>query len=106
MQRITLVIAAIFLIAVSALAQGTTGRLSGTVSGPDGAIPGATVTVTDINTKKEQTVTANEEGSFLFPQLEFGTYSVRITAAVTTGPAQGPRPASSTPATTPFQRRA
>jgi hypothetical protein len=80
MQKITLVIAAMFLIAASALAQGTTGRLSGTVSGPDGALPGATVTVTDTNTKKEQTVTANEEGSFLFPQLEFGTYSVRISA--------------------------
>jgi hypothetical protein len=62
------------------LAQGTTGRLSGTVSGPDGALPGATVTATDNKTGKEVTTVTNNEGNFLFPQLEFGTYTVKVTA--------------------------
>jgi hypothetical protein len=66
--------------AVFAFGQGTTGRLSGTVSGPDGALPGATVTATDTKTGKEVTVTTNEEGFYSFPQLEFGTYTIRITA--------------------------
>lgn len=62
-------------------AQTTTGRLTGTVSGPDGALPGATVTATDSNTGKEQTVTTGENGSFLFQQVEFGTYTVKVTAS-------------------------
>jgi len=66
---------------VMAGAQGTTGRLSGTVSGPDGALPGATVVATDNNTGKQATVITNDSGSFLFPQLEFGTYTVKISAS-------------------------
>ena len=65
---------------VMATAQGTTGRLSGTISGPDGVLPGATVVAVDNNTGKEATTTTNSSGSFLFPQLEFGTYTVRISA--------------------------
>ena len=65
---------------VIAFAQGTTGGLSGTISGPDGALPGATITVTDTKTGKELTATTNEEGFYSFPQLEFGTYTARITA--------------------------
>ena len=67
--------------AAVAMAQGTFGRLSGTVSGPDGALPGATVTATDASTGKEYTVTTNEEGFYNFPQLEFGTYTIRVTAS-------------------------
>jgi len=66
---------------VMAGAQGTTGRLSGTVSGPDGVLPGATVVATDNNTGKQATTTTNDSGSFLFPQLEFGTYTVKISAS-------------------------
>ena len=66
--------------AVFAFAQGTAGRLSGTISGPDGALAGATVTATDTKTGKEITVTTNEEGFYSFPSLEFGTYTIRVTA--------------------------
>src|SRR5215204_2367642 len=66
--------------ALCTLAQGTTGRLSGTVSGPDGALPGATVTATDLTTGKEQIVTTNGEGFYNFPSLEFGTYTIKVTA--------------------------
>jgi len=62
------------------MAQTTTGRLAGAVSGPDGVLPGATVTATSNETGRELTVTASEDGTFLFPQLENGTYTVKITA--------------------------
>ncbi len=68
------------LFSLAALGQ-TTGRLAGTVSGPDGVLPGATVTATDNTTGKELTVTANGEGAFIFPQLEFGTYTIKITSS-------------------------
>lgn len=80
MKRFLTVFLLVVVGAVSALAQSTSGRLSGTVSGPDGALPGATVTATDNKTGKEYTVTTNEEGFYNFPQLEFGTYTIRITA--------------------------
>jgi hypothetical protein len=69
------------LFSLAVLGQTTTGRLAGTVSGPDGSLPGATVTATDNTTGKEQTVTADGEGTFLFPQLEFGNYTVKITSS-------------------------
>lgn len=67
--------------AVAAFGQGTTGRLAGTVSGPDGALPGATVVAKDNKTGREFTTTSNSEGNYLFPQLEFGTYTVTVTAS-------------------------
>jgi hypothetical protein len=81
MKKLLFVLALISAFAFTIAAQSTTGRLSGTVSGPDGALPGATVTATDNKTGKQLTVTSNEEGSFLFPQLEFGTYTVKVTAS-------------------------
>ncbi len=65
---------------LSIQAQTTTGRLSGVVSGPDGVLPGATVVATDATTARETTVTTDSEGNFLFPQLEFGNYTVKVTA--------------------------
>ena len=64
----------------AAFAQTTTGRLSGTVSGPDGVLPNATVIVKDNATGKTQTLTTNSSGDFLITQLEFGVYTVTITA--------------------------
>lgn len=71
----------IFVSLTFAFAQTTTGRLSGTVSSPDGTLPGASVTAKDNTTGKEITITTNESGEFVFPQLEFGTYTVTITAS-------------------------
>ena len=61
--------------------QTTTGRLSGTISGPDGVLPGATVSITYNQTGREFTATTDGAGSFNFPQLEVGTYSVKVTAS-------------------------
>src|SRR5262245_6871334 len=80
MKRFLTVFTLVVVSAVFAMAQGTFGSLTGTVSGPDGALPGATVTATDTKTGKEYTATTNQEGGYRFPQLEFGTYTIRITA--------------------------
>ncbi len=80
MYKFTLIGLALCLLAVAALAQSNTGRLVGVVSGPDGVIPGATVVVTDNQTGKERTVATTGEGAFTIPQLEVGTYTVKVTA--------------------------
>ncbi|HWW76858.1 MAG TPA: TonB-dependent receptor, partial [Pyrinomonadaceae bacterium] len=80
MKRALFALLALCLFAASAFAQTTAGRLVGTVSGPDGVLPGATVVLKDNQTGKEQTVAAKEDGTFTFPQLEVGTYTVTITA--------------------------
>jgi hypothetical protein len=79
-MRITAIIFAVLSFAALAAGQ-TTGRLTGTVSGPDGVIPGATVLVRDNQTGREVTVQASSDGSFTVPQLEFGTYTVTVTAS-------------------------
>ncbi len=80
MRRITFAILTICLFAMVSFAQSTTGRLLGNVSGPDGLLPGATVTVTDNQTGQTQTTTTNDRGSFIFERLAFGNYTVRITS--------------------------
>ena len=74
------VVLALLVFAPSAFSQGSTGTLVGTVSGPDGVLPGATITVTDNQTKKERTVVTSGDGGFNLSQLEFGTYTVNVTS--------------------------
>ncbi len=77
------IIATIFICCLTAViisAQSTTGRLVGTVAGPDGLIPGATVTVTDNQTGREITQVSSDDGGFSFEQLSFGTYTVKVMA--------------------------
>lgn len=80
-KKFFVVILAICLQTMMAIAQTTTGRLTGTVSSPDGVLPGATVTAIDQKTGKTLTAVTNESGAFQFPQLEFGDYRVNVTAA-------------------------
>jgi len=81
MRKSFSIILLVLVAVAAAAAQTTTGRLSGTVSGPDGLLPNATVVARDNTTGKEITVTTREDGAFLFSQLEFGTYTVTITSA-------------------------
>ena len=78
MKKFTFTLLALAFFAVSAFAQSSTGRLVGTVSGPDGLIPGATVVVKDNATNRERTILTNGEGAFSLPQLEIGTYTVKV----------------------------
>ncbi|HEX6624747.1 MAG TPA: TonB-dependent receptor [Pyrinomonadaceae bacterium] len=80
MKRMLRACLTLCLFAAGAAAQSNTGRLVGTVSGPDGVIPGANVTVTDMQTGRERTVVSTEDGSFTVPQLDAGTYTVTVTA--------------------------
>ncbi|HUF03347.1 MAG TPA: TonB-dependent receptor [Aridibacter sp.] len=70
----------ILTVAALAFAQTTTGSLRGSVSGPDGLLPGATITITDNLTGRTQSTTSNESGAFGFERVPFGTYTVRVSA--------------------------
>ncbi len=63
-----------------AFAQTTAGRLAGTVSGPDGALPGATVTVTFNQTGRIHSTNTDDSGHYRFLQLDVGTYTIKIAA--------------------------
>ena len=78
MKRLSFIMTTILLSALFTFAQTTAGRLLGTVSGPDGVLPNASVTAKDNKTGKEFTANTGSEGNFLFPQLEFGTYTVTV----------------------------
>lgn len=80
MKRLLATVWAVLLATTLSMAQSATGRLVGTVSSPDGLLPGATVTITDKKTASERTVSTSSEGSFSFPQLSVGDYSVKISA--------------------------
>lgn len=80
-KRFIFTVLALCLFTATALAQtSNSGSLVGTVSGPDGVIPGATVTITDNQTSRERTAVSNSDGGFTFSGLEFGTYTVKVTA--------------------------
>jgi hypothetical protein len=81
MKKFMAAILTLCLLSVAAFAQASTGRLNGTVAGPDGMVAGATVTARDNQTGREQTVQASGDGAFSFPQLEVGTYTVTVTSA-------------------------
>jgi Carboxypeptidase regulatory-like domain/TonB dependent receptor len=80
MNKFMLAIAMTVLFTASVFAQTTGGRLVGTVAGPDGVIPGATVLLTDKQTGKERTTISNGEGSFSFSLLDVGNYTVKVEA--------------------------
>jgi hypothetical protein len=70
------------LVAAPAFGQGasTTTSLSGVVQDKDGGrIPGATVVIKNKATNETKQTATNTEGSYSFPALDPGTYSVTIT---------------------------
>ncbi|HEY0320742.1 MAG TPA: TonB-dependent receptor [Pyrinomonadaceae bacterium] len=78
-------LAVFILVAMSALAvaQSTTdGAIGGSVTNPNKeVVPGATVTVRNVETGKEGTATADSEGRFRIVQLPPGNYSVKVSSA-------------------------
>jgi hypothetical protein len=59
-------------------AQETRGNISGTVQDPTGALPGATVTITNVDTKQTQQLISNSSGYFEAPLLNPGNYQVTV----------------------------
>lgn len=65
------------LVAVSALAQSTGGRIVGRISDPSGAvIPGANVRVTNDATGVANNTVSTKSGDYGFPDLAVGTYTM------------------------------
>jgi hypothetical protein len=64
-------------LACSLFGQTATGRIVGSVSDPTGAlIPGASILVTNVDTKVEYQTLTNEQGLFQAPLLPIGMYTV------------------------------
>jgi hypothetical protein len=62
-------------------AQSDSGRIQGTVVDPTGAaIPGATITVTNVETGSVKSTVSDGQGSFSFLSLVRGSYSARVQA--------------------------
>ncbi len=73
-------VALLLAVVPSAFAQKITGTITGTVTDASGAaLPDATVTVTFTQTGATRTTTTNSDGSFSFPDLNAGVYTVTVT---------------------------
>lgn len=81
LRRASLILAVALLAgAVTSYAQEFRGSIAGTVSDPNGAaVAGATVTLRNTETNITQTVTSNDSGSYAFPLVQPGTYTVSAT---------------------------
>ena len=77
-----LVTGILFATVVSAAAQPLTSRVEGTVQDETGAvIPGASVTMTKVDTGVARETATDERGLYLFPLVPAGTYTVQASAA-------------------------
>src|SRR5215831_5784208 len=83
--RTFVVLAAALLILASGGAvwsQTVQGVITGTITDPTGAVvPNATVTITNVGTNISQATTTGSDGSYRFPLVPPGTYTVEIKAA-------------------------
>jgi Carboxypeptidase regulatory-like domain/TonB dependent receptor len=72
---------AAFLLSLFGWSQTYTGRILGTVTDASGAVvPGATVVVTDVQRGVSRTLTTDQAGEYVAPDLQPGVYKVRVTA--------------------------
>ena len=75
------VLAALFVIVAAspALSQVASGNITGQVNDPDGkAVPGVTVTVTDIATNRQRVVITSQDGLYTAPSLPPGEYRIDV----------------------------
>jgi hypothetical protein len=74
-----LVLALTLSAATVSLAQGTTSRVTGTITDTSGAaIAGATVTLTNTGTGQTITAQTSESGAYAFDLIQIGTYNVSV----------------------------
>src|SRR5688572_29791967 len=66
---------------LAAAGQETRGNISGTVRDGDGVVPGAAVTIINVDTNISQSLVTNDSGYFEAPLLNPGTYSVSVQLA-------------------------
>src|SRR5437899_12094411 len=80
-MRLLRVIAVVLLCAVAGIAQSNKGVISVTVFDSNGAaVPGATVTITNLGTGQKATLTTTDSGAFSAQSLDPVTYSVLVEA--------------------------
>ena len=79
--RLSVLLVMALLAVVPAGAQETRGNINGTVQDPSGVIPGATVTITNVDTGTTQTLVTNGSGYFEAPLLQAGPYRVTVDMA-------------------------
>src|SRR5260370_5765747 len=78
---VRLVILFLFLASSVLLAQSTFGTILGTVKDSSGALmPGVVITIENTGTSFRRSTMADEAASYLFPNLEPGTYKVTMMA--------------------------
>ena len=74
-----LVCVALVALSAPAIAQVLYGSIVGTVTdSSDLAVPGATVTITHVETNQARETTTNETGNYTFPNVAAGTYRVDV----------------------------
>ncbi len=74
------VVFAMTLMAGTALGQAESGQIIGKVADPNGAVvPGAAITLKSVNTGREITATANDEGVYQVTNLQPGLYDLTVT---------------------------
>ncbi len=79
--RVFGIVCLVLALSVPMFSQTTTGRILGTVRDQTGAaLPAATVTVTDVQRGVTRTVTADDSGGYVVPNLTPGVYTVRAEA--------------------------
>jgi hypothetical protein len=79
--RILSLLGCVCFLGLPLLSQVNTGRILGTVTDQSGGvIAGATVTVTNSETNVGRTLTTDEAGVYTAPNLNPGTYTVRVTS--------------------------
>ncbi|MDP8982329.1 MAG: TonB-dependent receptor [Acidobacteriota bacterium] len=78
-KRIVLFTAALIALASMCWGQGTTGTINGVVTDPNGAaVPNARVVARNVDTSAETVGTTDSLGSYLFPNLSPGIYSLTV----------------------------
>ena len=77
MRRALVILVVAVLVPATLRAQAVKGSLVGNISDSAGlAIPGATITITEVNTNISYNTTTNENGYYVFSNLKDGTYRV------------------------------
>jgi len=80
--RLFCVIGTFVLLAVSAIAQSDRGAITGTIADPSGAvIPGAQITLTNVETGTRSDTVATATGNYTVPALPVGTYTLTVERA-------------------------
>jgi hypothetical protein len=81
-SRVWIIALILAFIATPLLAQKITGTISGVITDPAGAvIPQATVTISNTETGLVRTVTSNDMGEYIAPDLPNGTYRIAVKQA-------------------------